>query len=80
MNDLIRKLYNLSEELDENKHLYEAKYQTISQNFDALMDQLKATDFQFHENLYGAIMDYIILEENISFLYGLRLGLQLQAL
>ena len=45
------------------------------------MDQVEAaTSFEFHEDLYNVIMDYLVLEQNNAFRWGLRLGLQLNTL
>jgi hypothetical protein len=34
----------------------------------------------FYDGLYDTVMDYLSLEQRCAFLWGLRLGLQLQAL
>lgn len=81
MNNLIRDLYYLMEDRFGKDYLSQFDYQSISREFNAYMDQVEAaTSYEFHEDLYDTIMDYLILEQNKSFLWGLRLGLQLHAL
>lgn len=81
MDTLIRDLYYLMEDRYGEDYLSQFDYQSISREFNACMDQVEAaTSYEFHEDLYDIIMDYLILEQNKSFLWGLRLGLQLQTL
>lgn len=81
MNDLIRDLYYLMEDRFNKEFFSQPDYQSISREFNFYMDQVEAaTSYEFHEDLYDTIMDYLILEQNKSFLWGLRLGLQLQTL
>lgn len=81
MNKLICELYNLTDGLDENCDLYHSEYHAVSNEFSRLMDQVEnATSHQFHETLYDAVMEYLILEQHRAFQLGLRLGLQLHTL
>lgn len=81
MDDLIRELYYLMENLFGSEFLCRPDFRSVDRNFNACLDQVAAVaGYEFHEELYNAIMDYLILEQNQSFLWGLRLGLKLQTL
>lgn len=81
MDSFIRDLYYLTEDRFGRDYLYQPDYQAIVREFNACMDQVEAaTSYEFHEDLHKIIMDYLILEQNKSFLWGLRLGLWLQTL
>ena len=81
MKTLIHQLYYYSEELDENKYLYESECQAANQSMSKLLDKVEeAAGTSFHETLYDAIWKYLTAEQIRAFHMGLRLGLQLHSL
>jgi hypothetical protein len=81
MNDLTRDLYYLMEARFGEEHYYQPEYQAISQQFHQYLDQVDdALGRGFYDGLYDTVMDYLSLEQRCAFLWGLRLGLQLQGL
>jgi hypothetical protein len=63
------------------EHFDQLEYQMISRQFNQYLDQADATlGREFHEEPYNTVMDYLLLEQRNAFSWGLRLGLQLQAL
>jgi glycyl-tRNA synthetase alpha subunit len=63
------------------EHFEQLEYQMLSQQFNQYLDQVDAALGRgFHEELYDTVMDYLLLEQRNAFSWGLRLGLQLQAL
>ena len=81
MDALLRDLYHLMAHRFERDYVSSFDYREITQRFGSCMDRVEeATDRAFHEELYGIVMEYLSLTEYNSFLWGLRLGLQLNAL
>ena len=81
MNNIYRELYHLMEDRFGRDFVCSYDYRSITREFNSYMDQVEAaTSFEFHEDLYNVIMDYLVLEQNNAFRWGLRLGLQLNTL